>query len=230
MKRLALNIVVVIAVVGLLGGCSQVAKETESVEQIIPQSGQFIGDAMVKVYDLTTAPYYTQQQHIIAPKEDMFAVISNEPEGQVKYKLSGDSLSVIAEPEGGVKANYNRQVARAILSCFSAGAGFEKDRLKQQGLPVKIDGQEYRILYNPSAEGKELLVRYFENPDTWVIERVTIENTSTGEIILAIGYNHRNVKKLNGPAPTKIDVYSSNKKQSKKQMLMQIDYKSLEML
>ena len=173
---------------------------------------------------------YTQQQHIIGPKQDMFAVISDEPEGKVKYKLAGEAFSVVAEPAGGVKAGYNRQVARAVLSCFSAGAGFEKDGLKQEGLPVKIDGQAYRVLYKPAAEGKELVVRYFENPDTWVIERVTVENGSTGEVVLAVGYNHRNVKKLGGSAPTKIDVYSSNQKQSKKTRLLQIDYKSLEML
>jgi hypothetical protein len=229
MKRLALNIVVLVAVVGIFGGCGQVATDSEPVEQIVPQSGQFVGDAMVKIYGRQPAPYYTQQEHLIGPNEDMIAISSNEPEGMVEYKLVAGYFSVITTPGCKVSCEYNRQITQAILSCFSAGAGFEKDCFKQQGLPVKIDGQEYRILCNPSDEGKDLTVRYFENPDTWIIERVTIANTA-GDIILAIGYNHRNVKKLGRSAPTKIDVYNSNEKQSKKQLLMQIDYKSLEML
>ena len=210
-------------------GCGKFARKSkpvEDVEVVAVQKGHLLADATVVFFNEDMSPYYTQQQHNIGPENGSITVTADEPQGAVKCQLSGSAFSVSSGGDSlvGSQTVCHENIMRAIVTCFSAGAGFIPSNFVENDTPVKYEGQWYRTLVSPD-KGLTL----YRNVSTKRIEMVNVENASNGSKLLAVGYNQRWVKKLSRSFPTKIDIFAIDHR-NKKQRVLQIEYQRIKAL
>ncbi len=227
-RKLSLEVLLIVTFL-VYAGCGKYARKSKSVdgtEVVAIQKGHLLADATVVFFNEDMSPYYTQQQHNIGPEDGSIAVTADEPQGAVKCQLSGNAFSVSSGGDTlvGSQTVCHENIMRAIVTCFSAGAGYIPSNFVESEKPVKYEGQWYRTL---TSTDKGLTL--YRNVSTKRIEMVNVEDASNGSKLLAVGYNQRWVKEAGRSFPTKIDIFVIDH-QNKKQRLLQIEYQRITVL
>ncbi len=236
MKRLwVLNLVAAVVLLAGVCGCQRIRSvlrppkkaEPAPKPQVCGKNG-LSADCVVTYFGDEGRPYYSQQRHIIWPDSERIVVSARQPQGDFQCELSAGQFRVQNSP-GALAASTMRfcdkPLLQVILTCFLANAGFGAAPSGSGVEPVKIEGQWYQPVDWPSRQKGARPVAY-RNIDTGIIDRVRVDDSETGQYLLATGYNRRQVEAAGRLIPTKIDVFTADKAHSSLNRILQLSYQN----
>jgi len=219
-----------------MAGCEQFSRPatrdtllSESILSGKKFSGRHIsGECVVTVYNEKGGKYFTTQAHEIYEQPVTIVVTATEPEGKIIWSLSEGKY----ETDSAEQLDYllcNRQIASAILSLHLASSGLFEDLNGVELEPVRLAGK----WYNPfEIRGQDLQsdrIVLFRSPNMRRVERVTVTDEFGKNAFTAQGHDLRVFKDANISIPGKIDVFSTGKDGEMEALVLQIDYKRLDL-
>ena len=230
----------------LLGGCGQVLQQQQPPQEMPVQTASVIADCVVNYFQKDNAPYITQQQHGFNPETGYLQIVAKEPTGQYKFTLNKgnfNSTKQLTPFLSGLSASFvNQSLATALFYSFTAGAGLLNTAGFETQEAVKIEGQWYQPSLPPRQSGNAM-ISLLKNLDTNRFELVELSQTQMKdsspelEVItdtvtiqkkwLLRNYNYRYSKELDTLVPMKIDIFDIRNGLASKQLIIQIDYKSI---
>ena len=219
-----------------LAGCGPFSRSstrgTLLAENILSEknfSGRHIsGDCVVTAYDNKGKKYFTTQTHEIYEQPVTIVAIATEPEGKIAWSLSDGKYETVSAEH----LDYllcNRQIASAILSLHLASGGLFGDLNGVELEPVRLDGKWYNPLEvrGHGVESDQIIL--FRSPHMKRIERVTVADRFGKNAFTAQGHDLRIFKDAGISIPGKIDVFSTGKAGEAEALVLQIDYKRLDL-
>lgn len=222
---------VIIAVLMASAGCEPLIKRKKDAALLSEEafSGQHIsGNCLVTSYDDEGKKYFTNQNHDIYGRPETIIVTGQEPEGSIRWTLSGNQYEVV----GDINKNYvlcNRQIATAVLSLHLASIGVLRDLSGVELAPVRLEGKWYYPLKVTPKAANQDQVTLFRGSDKRKIDRVTVMDTTSGKTFTAIGYDLRLLRKEGVSIPGKIDIFNTGKDGESESIVLHIDYQRLGM-
>lgn len=197
------------------------------ISQICGQNG-FSADCAVTYFGGQGRPYYSHQRHTICPDSERIVISARQPQGDFQCELSAGQFRVQNSP-GALTASTMRfcdkPLLQVILTCFLANAGFGDTSSGSGAEPIKIEGQWYQAIDWPARQKEARPVAY-RNIDTGIIDRVRVDDTQTGQYLIATGYNRRLIEAAGRQIPTKIDVFTADKGHSSLNRILQLSYQN----
>ncbi|MHC5083482.1 MAG: hypothetical protein ACYTET_06040 [Planctomycetota bacterium] len=236
MKRsmMMVQILVVVCVSAMLVGCQQASSSnaTTAAEPVkISGGGDISADCVVHYFRVDQSPYITEQQHTFKPEAGSLKIVSREPYGVFGYHLNKNQFSSTKKVKQGLSdldVDFcDRKLATTLFYSFTAGANLLDKSLFATSDHIKIEGQWYQP-YQPGWPSDELQVSLFQGLGSERIELVRIDNSETGQSWLARSYNLRYSKQLDRLVPRKIDVYDISDGVASKKLVIQVDYKQIQ--
>lgn len=192
-------------------------------------SGRHIsGDCVVTAYDKNDGKYFTTQTHEIFEQPVTIVVTATEPEGDITWALSEGKYET-ASAEQLEYLLCNRQIASAILSLHLASGGLFGDLNGVELEPVRLDGKWYNPLEVRGHGVESDRIILFRGPNMMRVERVTVADVSGKNAFTAQGHDLRIFKDSGISIPGKIDVFSTGKDGETEALVLQIDYKRLDL-
>lgn len=235
MKRFwVLNLVA--AVVLLVGACGcqrirsvlRLPKKVEPAPKPQVCDNGFSADCEVTYFGDQGRPYYSHQRHTICPDRERIVISASEPQGDFQCELSAGQFRVQNSPEALTASTMrfcDEPLLQVILTCFLANASYGDIPSGSGVEPVKIDGQWYQVIDWPTRQKGGRPVAY-RNIDTGIIDRVRVDDSETGQYLLATGYNRRQIEAVGRVIPTKIDVFTVDKAHSSLNRILQLSYQN----
>jgi len=201
-------------------------------------SRTIVADCIVTFYKADASIYLSEQRHTIHPQSQGLEISGTEPGGQFTWELLGGDFRAV---EGTANVGelpgvmYDRKIAKLILTGIVAGSGMSA-QLSESFELVKIQGRWYSFIQIGRGTTSKKL-KSFEVPwanlmlygdsSRGVIDRVVIEDITSGERLMAYSYNFRLLKGMDKSIPTKIDVFKVNATQTEQKRLLSITYHTM---
>jgi hypothetical protein len=206
------------------------AKSVRSV-QIDNKGPEVSAECIVTFFDEEDSKYISRHRHTIYPEDMAIKLEADEPEGNFEYCLYKGDFSLI---NGGSSKNpvalYSSEIARAIVLAVSARGGFLGDKDGVMGDPVSIAGRMYQPIDMYAGDDSPVSQRVYREISSNQIDWVEIRNSDNNALIAARSYNVRNLADSGKVMPSSIDIYNTDSSGRPSNRIMNIEYKSFELL
>jgi len=223
-----IRIALVPALLALIGGCGRVLQQPTS-ETHTPKAS-IAADCIVNYFQKDGAPYITQQQHRFGPETRYLQIIAAEPSGTYHFTLTNDNYSSskkLTSFLSGLPASFvNEPLANAVFYSFTAGAGLLNTTQFETQETTKIEGQWYEPI-QATENSSKIQVTVLRNRETNQVDLVKLQQSKDETLWLVKSYNYRYSKELDRLVPMKIDIFDIRNGLASKQLIIQIDYKSI---
>jgi hypothetical protein len=215
-----------------ISGClkQEAAKPTCNIE--IEGPGSVISaECIVTFFGEEDSKYISQHHHTIYPEDMAIKIEADEPDGNFEYCLyNGDFSSINGGSSKNPVALYSSEIARAIVLAVSARGGFLGDKAGVMGDPVSIAGRMYQPIDMYAGDDSPVSQRVYREISSNQIDWVEIRNSDNNALIAARSYNVRNLADSGKVMPSSIDIYNTDSSGRPSNRIMNIEYKSFELL
>ena len=210
----------------LLSGCESPAtvSQVKKADGDVVKSKAITANCIVTFYKTDGSRYLSEQEHLISPPPGGIAISAEEPGGKISCKFNGGFSR-----SGNVKIKdmpislCDRSLAKAIWASVTAGCGYLGEKSGRKGERVNLEGQVYEpITMSAKSQGGEIILYKSLSDDA--IEVVQVVDLEKEKVLTAKSYNYFWFEELGRRFPMKIDVFSSDKKDSEQKQIMEISY------
>jgi hypothetical protein len=189
------------------------------------KAGQVISECVVTFYNQDGTHYLTEQIHSITPLSNTIDVIAQEPEGAVKWSLSGGQLT----GENG----------KAFLPKKLSAKGFVDAVLKINNAPLIL--MDRNLVFEKRADAEKIEgvwhfgivqaadknwseVVFYQNRDNSLVDMVWLADKDERSFFLVRGYNYGEVEKGGIHLPDRIEIFKTDSTGTVISKLAKVDY------
>jgi hypothetical protein len=236
-SKAAVTWLVMAPALAVFAGCRDSAlttpRSSDAGVAVTQRGGIIAADCIVTFFsDRNDGVYFSTQRHRIDPESKAIVINAREPQGEFSWRLWAGGYQTSIPPAGldtAPAAVIDRDVVRAIVTCFAASAGYYDLGSEQQPDMVKIDGRWYRPLELPRTKEDAPRVTLYLVPNEGRIDMVRVASAAGDRVVTAHGYNNRWLKEAGRYVPTKIDVFAGVPDAAQADRILQVNYQSFEM-
>lgn len=228
-----------VAILAAVGGCnsesSNVGRSIETdVAYLETPRIQIKAQCLAKYFSKEAAVYITPQQHFFTPDSQSLIVESNEPKANYTYQLQGNSLAVSwtgkETNDAQLKEILDPDIATLLYNSviYSSGLGEIEPCSLRDEKPLKIKGKYYSVTEKQlHSSGKAWAkLKLFVRKDNSLLDRIELENLSTGRIISSLCYDFTFIGQFTNAMPTKVNIFDASAENYDKKQIRQFKYTS----
>ena len=198
-------------------------------------------DCVVTFYQPDNSFYLTEHRYEIYPWTNTIRISTQEPFGKFVWQLSGGQFGMLAgdnRKDISPVAGFYRDFAETILTTITAPVHLldESVELTKVTTPTRIKGRWYypinqATIVDDRQEGDKSVgpywpkVIFYQDRDSSLVDTLWFADIEEKKFLLTLGYDYAEVDKKGILAPTKIEMFITDDRESLQTCLAEINFK-----